>query len=194
MIAPKTDFELVGEAKNGFEAIELYKKLKPDIILIDLVMPGKSGIETIKELKISDPNVNILVLTSFSEEENIISAIKEGAKGYMLKETAPEELVDAIKKIYAGETWLYPGMADKVVKKLFFSINNKNGPDKLTGSEIDVIKRIAQGLSNKEIADELGVSEGTIRFHVNHILSKLNLNNRTQAALYALREKIAILN
>ncbi len=194
MVAPKADLELVGEAKNGFEAIDLSKKLKPDIILIDLVMPGKTGIETIRELKTLDPNINILVLTSFSEEENIISAIKEGAKGYMLKETAPEELVNAIRKIYAGDTWLYPGMADKVVNKIFFSVSKKNDPDKLTNSEIDVIKRIAHGLSNKEIADDLGVSEGTIRFHVNHILSKLDLKNRTQAALYALREKITNLN
>ena len=194
MIAPKADLELVGEAKNGFEAISQYKKVKPDVVLVDLVMPGKTGIDTIRELKIADPNARILVLTSFSEEENIISAIKEGARGYMLKESAPEELVTAIKNIYDGDTWLYPGMADKVVKKIFFSANERNDPDKLTDSEIDVIKRIALGLSNKEIADELGVSEGTIRFHVNHILSKLNLKNRTQAAIYALREKIAVLD
>jgi NarL family two-component system response regulator LiaR len=193
MLAPKDDIEVVGEAKDGFEAINLYLELKPDIVIMDLIMPRMDGLESIKRLHEINPDVNILVLTSFSDEEKVLTAIKAGAKGYVLKESDPEELIAAIRKVNQKEMWLYPGMADKVVTRLFNPGKEEPAHEELTQREIEVLKKIAEGLSNQEIAEALNVEEGTVRLHVNHILSKLNLSNRTQAALYALKENITSL-
>ena len=192
MLEPKQEFMLVGEAKDGIEAIEKTQELHPDVILIDLMMPRKSGLEAITEISKSCKNTRILVLTSFSEEDTVITAIRAGAQGYLLKDSSPQELVQAIKQVHKGELWLYPGLAPKVVQHLI-QPDAANDQVELTEREQEVLRLIAKGLTNLEIAESLSVTEGTVRFHINHILSKLDLTNRTQAALYALREGIASL-
>ncbi len=191
LIGTEPEMELVGEADNGVDTIEQVLSLKPDVILLDLQMPQKSGLEAITAIKESLPEARILVVTSFADDDNVFPAIKAGALGYLLKDSSPEELLHAIRDVYNGRSSLHPIIAHKLIQEL-----NKPSPlpptqDPLTERELDILRYIAQGLSNQEIADRLVVSERTVRTHVSHILSKLHLANRTQAALYALREGYA---
>lgn len=193
MLAPKVDFKLVGEAADGIEALSQCQALQPDVILLDLIMPRKSGLEVIDDIQKSCPAAKILILTSFSEENKVVAAIRAGARGYILKDSSPQELVQAIRSVHSGDFWLFPGVAPKVVEKLLSPHSSKPAEVNLTEREIAVLKLIAEGFTNKEIANALGVVEGTIRFHINNILGKLHLTNRTQAALYAIREGIVSL-
>lgn len=193
MLDPKKDLILIGEAVDGIEAVEKTIALNPDVILIDLIMPRKSGMEAIAEIVQKCPNTHILVLTSFSEEDKVIAAIRAGAHGYILKDSSPQELVQAIHLVHEGELWLYPSLAPKIVNRLIQPRKNESEVDNLTEREKEVLQLIAKGLTNLEISEILSVSEGTIRFHINHILAKIDLSNRTQAALYALRNGIASL-
>jgi NarL family two-component system response regulator LiaR len=192
MLEPKADILLIGEAVDGQDAINQAISLKPDVILMDLVMPIKDGMEAISEIVRILPETRILVLTSFSEEDRVITAIRAGARGYMLKDSSPQDLVQAIRDVYQGKMFLYPGMVEKVVHKLL-QPQPTISAEPLTEREIDVLRLVAGGLTNLEIAEKLQIGEGTVRFHINNILAKLNLNNRTQAALYAIREGIASL-
>lgn len=187
------DIEVVGEASNGWEAIARVNELQPDVVLMDLVMPQLDGIEAIRRLQIDQPQVRILVLTSFSSEDKIFPAIKAGALGYHLKDSGPEELVQAIREVYGGESSLHPVIARKVLQELSHPSEHPPTPDPLTPREVEVLRFVAQGRSNQEIADALVISETTVRTHVSNILSKLHLASRTQAALYALREGLASL-
>lgn len=193
LISGKPDMELVGEACNGQEAVLQARSLQPDVILMDLVMPGKSGIEAIREIRGENPEARILVLTSFSEDDQVFSAVKAGALGYLLKDSSPQELLEAIRCVYRGESSLHPAVARKLM--LGYRQDQEAGPDvaALTEREVEVLKLVARGLANQEIAQQLLVSEGTVRFHVGNVLGKLGLENRTQAALYALREGLASL-
>jgi two-component system, NarL family, response regulator LiaR len=193
LIASEPGMELIGEAANGLEAVQQVHALKPDVILLDLVMPRYGGIEAIKEIKRENPAAAILVLTSFSEDEKIFSAIKAGASGYLLKDSTPQELLQAIRAVHHGESSLHPTIARKLIQELNHLPPLPATVEPLTEQETKVLNLIAHGLSNQEIADQLTVSERTVRVHVSSILSKLHLANRTQAALYALREGIATL-
>jgi NarL family two-component system response regulator LiaR len=188
-------FEVVGEAANGNQAVWKTRSLQPDVILMDLVMPEKDGIAAIKEIKKDDPQAKILVITSFSEDEKVFPAIKAGALGYLLKDSSPDELMQAIQEIYQGKASLHPTIARKLIMELKQD-EPKSQPSEqvLTAREVDVLNLIAHGLSNQEIANQLMVSETTVRFHVSNILSKLHLANRTQAVLYALKEGYAKLD
>ncbi|HET60525.1 MAG TPA: response regulator transcription factor [Chloroflexi bacterium] len=188
-------FEVVGEAANGNQAVWKARSLQPDVILMDLVMPEKDGIAAIKEIKKDDPQAKILVITSFSEDEKVFPAIKAGALGYLLKDSSPDELMQAIQEIYQGKASLHPTIARKLIMELKQD-EPKSQPSEqvLTAREVDVLNLIAHGLSNQEIANQLMVSETTVRFHVSNILSKLHLANRTQAVLYALKEGYAKLD
>jgi len=188
------DIELAGEAENGMQAVELEKELQPDVILMDLMMPEMDGIAAIKEIKKQRPKARILVLTNFAGEEMIFPAIKSGAVGYHLKDSSPETLIDAIRQVNQGVASLHPSIAKKVLDELHNSGKQKLSDDPLTQREVEVLRRIAQGRENKEIADELVISEATVRTHVSNILGKLHLASRTQAALYALREGLASLD
>ena len=188
LIDTEPGMEVVGEAKDGFEAVELADTLQPDVILMDLHMPRKDGIEAIEEIKTGNPEARILVLTSFTEDEKVYSAIKAGAMGYLLKDSSPQEILDAIRKVYQGDTTLHPSIANKLMRELQRSSNLSPTEDPLTAREVEILKLVAQGLPNQEIAETLVISERTVRTHVTNILSKLHLANRTQAALYALRE------
>ena len=191
LISTKPDIEVIGEAADGDEAVQQTRTLQPDVILLDLVMPRKDGIAAIQEITQENPQARILVLTSFAEDERVFAAIKAGALGYLLKDSLPAELVQAIGDVYRGELSLSPSIALKLVRELHRPADLPLTPKPLTGRESEVLKLVAQGLSNQEIADNLIISERTVGAHISTILSKLHLANRTQAALYALREGLA---
>jgi len=194
LIGVNTDMELVGEAADGEEAVSMAKKLKPDVIIMDLIMPRKSGIDATTEIKKTTPDAKILVLTSFSDDNNVFPAIKAGASGYLLKDSSPEELLQAINDVHQGKSSLHPVIAKKVIQELHQPSDLPPTEYPLTAREVDVVKYVAQGLSNQDISRKLKIKEGTVRIHVGNILNKLQLANRTQAALYALREGLAELD
>lgn len=194
LIETEPGMELVGEAKNGIEAVELAERLQPDVILMDLHMPKKDGVEAITEIKGENPESRILVLTSFNEDENVYAAIKAGAMGYLLKDSSPQKILKSIRKVYQGETSIGPRIAQKLMREIQRTSDSPPTEEPLTIREMEVIQLIAKGLSNQEIAEKLVISERTARTHITHILGKLHLANRTQAAIYALREGLADLN
>jgi len=194
LLLTEPDMELIGEASNGIEAVQKALTLQPDVILLDLHMPQKSGVEAITEIKAALPEARILVLTSFAADEDVFPAIKAGALGYLLKDSSPQELVKAIWDVYDGRLSLDPSVAQKVVQELRQQPQAPLTEEPLTQRELEILKLVAEGLTNQEIADRLVVSERTVRAHVSNILAKLYLANRTQAALYALREGIASLD
>jgi NarL family two-component system response regulator LiaR len=185
--------EVVGEAADGEEAIEKARSLNPDVILLDLMMPEKTGIEAIEEIKQENPDARILVLTSFSDDDKVFAAIKAGALGYLLKQTSPGELFQAIHDVFNGESSLHPTIARKLIRELNRPTTLPPVDEPLTEREVEVLIFVARGLSNQDIADRLVISERTVRTHVSNILSKLHLANRTQAALYALKEGLTSL-
>ena len=191
LIDTKPDMELVGEAADGVEAVLKARSLQPDVILLDLVMPRKDGIEAIGEIKRENPEARILVLTSFAEDEKVFPAIQAGALGYLLKDSSPQELLKAIREVYRGESSLHPAIARKLIRELNRPSDLPATEEPLTEREVEVLILVARGLSNQEIAERLVVSERTVRTHVSNILGKLHLANRTQAALYAVREGLA---
>lgn len=185
------DLNIIGEAANGKEAVELAKSLKPDIILMDLVMPEMDGIEATKIIIREHPEIKIMMLTSFSDQDHVIPALEAGASGFQLKDIQPDELVASLKKIMNGENQLHP----KATSHLLNNLSNKGIQEKvlieeLTKRELDVLKEIAKGKSNKEIASSLFITEKTVKTHVSNILAKLELADRTQAALYAVKNKL----
>jgi NarL family two-component system response regulator LiaR len=194
LIDSEPGIEVLGEAANGIEAVEMALSLQPDVILLDLVMPGKEGIEVIKDIKSGNPELRILVLTSFSEDEKVYAAIKAGASGYLLKDSSPTEILSAIHKVYLGEMPIQPSIAKKLMREIQRSSNLPPTQEPLTEREVEILKLVAQGLPNQEIAESLVISERTVRTHVTNILGKLHLANRTQAALYALKEGLADLD
>lgn len=183
---------VVGEAADGEDAIHKALALKPDVILMDLVMPKLDGVQAIKELREKLPEIKVLVLTSFAEDRRIVAAIEAGALGYLLKDSSPEDLVRAIREVHRGESSLHPKVAQQLIKKLQRPAEEPEW-EELTAQERKVLALIARGLSNREIARELSISEPTVRTHVSNILRKLSLKSRTQAALYALRQGLASL-
>jgi len=187
------EIEVVGEAATGWEAIAEVERLQPDVVLMDLLMPELDGIEAIRRIMGHQPEMRILVLTSFAGEDKIFPAIKAGALGYHLKDSSPEELVQAIRQVHRGESSLHPLIARKVLQELSRPSDGPPTPDPLTPREVEVLRLVAQGRNNQEIADMLVISETTVRTHVSNILNKLHLASRTQAALYALREGLASL-
>lgn len=195
LISTHSDLEVIGTGVDGVEAIEQVSKLNPDVILLDIQMPRKTGVEAIAEIKSANPDARILVLTSFSEDETVFSAIKAGALGYLLKDSSPQELIAAIRSVHEGRSSLHPDIAFKVIQELKKPPTNLPPTEEpLTEREVDVLRLVARGLSNQEIADLLVVSERTVRAHISNILGKLHLANRTQATLYALRQGLASLN
>lgn len=194
LIATEPDIEIVGEASDGEKAIAVFRVVIPDVTLLDLVMPRLDGLAVIKMIKSEFPDAHILVLTSFAEDDMVFPAIKSGALGYLLKDSSPEELIRAIRDVNRGEASLHPSIARRLIMELSQPTSLPPTPEPLTERELEVLKLVAKGYSNEEIATELVVSERTARGHVSSILSKLHLANRTQAALYALREGLASLS
>lgn len=193
LLETEADIQVVGEAANGHEAVAAVSEIQPDIVLMDLVMPVMDGLEAIRQIKNNLPHIQILVLTSFTTDDKVFPAIKAGALGYLIKDTAPEDLVRAIHQVYRGEATLHPTIAQKLLNEITAPSPKPPTPEPLTERELDVLRLVAQGLTNQEIANELVISVTTVYTHVSNILAKLHLASRTQAALYALREGYASL-
>lgn len=194
LLATKRDIQVVGEAGNGKQAVAQVKALHPDVVLMDLVMPEMDGIQAIREITAGQPCPGVLVLTSFAADDQVFPAIEAGALGYLLKDSGPQELIQAIRQVYRGEPSLEPSVARKVLAELSGQSKKPLTPDPLTVRELDILRLVAQGRSNKEIAGQLAIADETVHAHVSNILGKLHLASRTQAALYALREGIASLD
>jgi two-component system, NarL family, response regulator LiaR len=190
LLAETNDIQVAGEAGNGIEAIKLSKQLQPDVILMDIMMPNMDGIEATRQITASQPEVRVLVLTSFVGDDKVFPAIKAGALGYLLKDSDPAELIRSIHKVHQGEPSLPPAIARKIMKEIKDDPAEKPTPEPLTAREVQVLRLLAEGLSNEEIAAQLGISEVTVRTHISHLLAKLHLANRVRATLYALREGI----
>jgi DNA-binding NarL/FixJ family response regulator len=178
------DIEVVAEASDGVEAVDAAERLDPDVVLLDLVMPRLDGLGALKQLR--SGRARIIVLTSFGDDDKLFSALRGGAAGYLLKDVQPADLVRAIRSAHAGESPLSPAIATRVVEEV--AQGAVSAHDDLTPRELDVLTLIARGRSNKVIARELGVAEKTVKTHVSHILAKLGVSDRTQAALYAVKQ------
>lgn len=187
----QSDLEVVGEAENGIQAVEIARKTKPDVVLLDMVMSNQDGLATIPKLKEVAPDARILVLTSFAEPDRVYQAIKAGALGYLLKDATRVQLLQAIRDVAGGQASLLPSIAMKVIHEIDHPSQLLYTANPLTPREHETLKLIARGLSNQEIAGELFVHERTVAKYVSSILEKLHLANRTQAALYAIREGLA---
>jgi DNA-binding NarL/FixJ family response regulator len=188
IIATRSDMVLVGQASNGLEAVSLAQALQPDVILLDLVMPRLDGLAAIAEIKQTSPQARILVLTSFADDDRVFAAIKAGALGYFLKDTPRDQLLQAIYDVAHGQVSLHPQIALQVIRELDRPPDLPPTRDPLTEREVETLRLIAQGLTNQEIAETLNIHERTVAKYVSNILDKLHLANRTQAALYALRQ------
>jgi len=189
--------EVVGEAANGAQAVDLAGRFQPDVVLLDLVMPGMDGIQATPRIVACSPRSRVIILTSFGEDDRVFPAIRAGAQGYLLKDIPPDELVRAVRAAYLGQVQLHPDVA----RKLMSAVAAKEEPpaggphqaavDDLTGRELEVLGLIARGFNNREIAEKMVISEKTVKTHVSSILGKLHLEDRTQAAIYALRHGLA---
>lgn len=195
MLETEPGMQIVGEAANGAEAIEQARKLVPDVVLMDLVMPVMDGIEATRQIKQETPSVNILVLTSFSTNDKVIPSLNAGAIGYLLKDSSPADLVKAIQQVSQGEGALPTTVTRQILAQIQApGTADQPAEEELTERETEVLKLIAHGYSNAEIARLMVVSNATVHTHVSRILSKLNVSSRTQAALYALKKKLVILD
>jgi NarL family two-component system response regulator LiaR len=185
------DMKVVGEAENGIKAVEIARQTKPDVVLLDMVMPKQNGLETIPKLKSVSPDSRILVLTSFNESDKVYQSIKAGALGFLLKDATRVQLLQAIRDVAKGLASIQPSIAMKVINEIDNPAELMYTANPLTPRELETLKLIARGLSNQEIASSLVVHERTVAKYVSSILDKLQLANRTQAALYAINEGLA---
>ena len=195
VLGTEDHIEVVAEAENGEEAIQKAKELAPDVVLMDVRMPRVNGIEAARTIRAEVPTAKILMLTVSDEEEDLFEAVKAGANGYLLKEISVEEVAEAIRAVMQGQSLISPSMASKLLSE--FNAMSKRADEKqqfpapaLTSRELEVLKLVAKGMSNREIADELYISENTVKNHVRNILEKLHLHSRMEAVIYAVREKL----
>jgi NarL family two-component system response regulator LiaR len=186
--------EIVGEAGDGQQAVALDAILRPDVVLMDLVMPGMDGIEATRRITAAREDAKVLVLTSYAGDEKVIPAIEAGARGFLLKDSSPADLIRAIRHVHEGRSSLDPTIASQVLLELRRPAVQHAAPDALTDRELEVLRLVATGLSNAEVASRLVVTEATVRSHMSNILGKLHLDNRVQATLYALQEGIVSLD
>lgn len=181
------DFDVVGEAANGKQAVEMALAKRPDVVLMDLMMPELDGLSALRTLKGKD--LRVIILTSFLDAEKAMACIEEGAMGFLTKDIQPADLVDAIRAVHRGEPRLHPEVMKRLMSRSLHP-QQPHGKELLTPRELDVLRALAQGLTNREIAEKLVISETTVKTHISSILSKLQLTDRTQAALWAVREKL----
>ena len=191
LIGTEPGIQVVGEAENGAEAVRKAHSLQPDVILLDMVMPHKDGLAAINEIMAEDSQAHILVLTSFSHDDKVFPAIKAGALGYLLKNASPQALLNAIRDVHRGEPTMSPDIARKLMREMRRSSDLPPTEEPLTGRELDVLRLLAQGLTNQEIAESLTIGVGTVRTHVSNILSKLGVSNRGEAIAMAIQHNLA---
>jgi two-component system, NarL family, response regulator LiaR len=194
LLSTVPDIDVVGEAEDGLQAVSQYRQLAPDVVLLDLVMPNMDGVTALVEVKRIDPRAHVLVLTSFGADEKVFAAIRAGALGYLLKDTPAPELLQAIRTVHEGRASLHPTIALRVIQEFNRPQFAPTLREPLTEREFEVLRYVAQGLTNQDIASRLYLSDRTVGNHIGSILDKLHLSNRTQAALYALRGGIASLS
>lgn len=192
LLAEVEAIAVVGEAGNGREAVAQALALHPDVTLMDLAMPEMDGLEAIRQITARQAGARILVLTSFVSDDKVFPAIKAGALGYLLKDSEPADLIHAIKQVNRGEPSLHPSIAVKVLQELRRPVEKTPPPNALTAREVEVLRLVAKGMSNREISAQLTTTEATIKTHVSSILSKLQLANRVQATLYAIAEGVTL--
>ncbi|GAA3428419.1 response regulator [Streptosporangium sandarakinum] len=195
-LAAETDIEVVGEASDGQEAVELADRLTPDVVLMDVRMPRRSGIEATREIKASVPSTRIIMLTVSDEEEDLFEAIKAGATGYLLKNVQLDEVPEAVRGVHEGQSLINPAMAAKLITE-FANMSRKEAErppqlpvPRLTDREMEVLRLVAKGMNNREIAKQLFIAENTVKNHVRNILDKLQLHSRMEAVVYAVRERM----
>lgn len=182
LVQTEPDLQVVGEAADGVQAVELYRKLKPDLVLMDLRMPGKDGVAATREIREQSPEARILMLTTYDGDENIHQALSAGAGGYLLKNSTRESLIPALRAVAGGQRWIPPEVARRLAARKLF--------EELTPREVEVVQQLARGLANKEIADVLNISEYTVKDHLKNILGKLHVADRTEAVTAALQRGI----
>jgi DNA-binding NarL/FixJ family response regulator len=193
VLGSAADLDVVGEARDGNEAIERSAALQPDIVLMDVRMPTVNGIEAARRIRAAQPGVRVLMLTESEDEEDLYGAVRAGATGYLLKEVAIDEIADAIRAVASGQALVSPSMTTKLLSEFnVLSRRLEEGHDgrRLTDRELEVLRLIARGMSNRDIALELVIAENTVRNHVRNILEKLQVRSRVEAAMYAVREKL----
>ena len=194
LIMGEADMRLLGEAADGVEAVRKVKQLQPQVVLLDLHMPRKGGIDAIPEIRAAAPDCKILIITSFGDDDHLFAALQAGANGYLLKDSSPDAILRGIREVANGQAALSAELAQRVIQSMNRPKREAQPADPLTASERNILQLVAKGMTNQEIADRLIVSERTVRTHVSNILGKLHLANRTQAALYALRNNITRLD
>jgi DNA-binding NarL/FixJ family response regulator len=195
VLRQESDIDVVGEAADGHEAVDKAQELMPDVVLMDVRMPGQSGIKATEQIRDNLPHAKILMLTISDEEADLYDAIKAGASGYLLKEISIDEVADAVRSVWAGQSRISPSMASKLLTE--FAAMSRRAEERqqlpaprLTDREMEVLKLVAQGMNNRDIAKELFISENTVKNHIRNILEKLHLHSRMEAVVYAVREKL----
>jgi NarL family two-component system response regulator LiaR len=197
ILEQEEDFEVVGEAANGEEAVQLTNKCKPDVAIVDVSMPKLDGIGATKQIKELNPGVAVLILSAYDDDQFVFSLLEAGAAGYLLKTVRGQEIVDAVRAVYAGESVLHPAVARKVLNRFALGdgeLKKKTAEDTLSDREMDVLKLVTNGLSNKEIADQLCLSIRTVQGHLGNIFNKLQVSSRTEAVVHALKEGWVTIN
>jgi two-component system, NarL family, response regulator LiaR len=185
------DIAVIGEATNGREAVEMIARLGPDVVLMDLIMPELDGISATRQVRALQPSTQVIALTSFVEDDKVIPAIQAGACSYILKDISPEDLVDVVRAAHRGEARLHPDVARKLMNQVAHPAAPVHRVGDLTEREVEVVRLVAKGMSNREIAEAMVISEKTVKTHVSSILSKLSLEDRTQLAIYAFKHGLA---
>ena len=196
IISLEEDMEVVGQASSGAEALSMIEELQPDVVLMDINMPGMSGVEAIRRIRAKDQKVAVLVLTMFDRDEYLYESIRAGATGYLLKDAPSSDVIDAIRSASRGESTLHPVMARKLLDNISGGKKTDRGSneDSLTPRELDVLNLMVKGLSNKEIAEQLFISDKTVKIHVSNILKKLRVKSRSQAIIYAIQHELVLLD
>jgi len=187
VLSTQPDFIVIGEAENGAEAVRKVVELRPDVVMLDLEMPEMDGVETLHRLREDDPDIRVIVFTAFDTDERILAAVRAGAQGYLLKGAPREQIFEAVRVVHSGDSLLQPVIASKLLRQVSQTAEAADVLGSVTPRESEVLNLLAQGLQNKEIAGQLGISERTVKFHVGSILSKLNAGNRTEAVTLAVQ-------
>ncbi len=188
VLSTQPDFAVAGEAGSGAEAVRKAADLQPDLVLLDLEMPGMDGVEALEQMRAHDPNVRVIVFTAFDSDDRILAAVQAGAQGYILKGAPRDQLFEAVRVVHAGGSLLQPVVASKLLRQVSRRADSTGQPQEMTPRESDVLGLLAEGLQNKEIAERLGIAERTVKFHVGSILRKLAVGNRTEAVSTAIQK------